>query len=493
MRRGPSPLLKWLTLSGADALGRVLLQITSTMLFARMLGPETFGLSALTIVYVGTISTLVSGLFEEALVQRLRVRKAHFSAALGVVLGLAVVLCALVVLLVTLIPASQAAPRQALGLAAGYGLILFAEGPLSVYTAMARRLRRFPDIALGNLAGLAAGTAIGLLLAWSGAGVVSLLAVPFVARFTNLTVVATRAPARIVPRLNWGPARQLAEFGRWNLGTRYVAGVGDAVFQSLVTRFFGVEGNGFLNMAMRIVEPVRAATLPVGHNIAMAYFARLQGDTARLSEAVERTVAESSLVLQPIFVGLAVTASLILLVIAGPAWSASVPIAVCLALAAAIFSATSFVHNGVLASGRADVGFGFSLFDVGVTTLAVVLLAPLGLIAAGLARLVSWALDGLAILVVARRLYGLSSLRVVSSVALTSVCTLAMSAAVLWSVERMAPWHALARLTGAVGVGVLVYSACVLCLRRRDVLSVAARLWRSAGSPDSPRRGAILR
>lgn len=483
VKRGASPLLKWLTLSGADALGRVLLQITATVIFARMLGPETFGLSALTIVYVGTISTLVSGSFEEALVQRLRVRKVHFSAALAVVLALAVMLYGLVLLLGAVIPPSEAAARQALGLATGYALILFVEGPLSIHTAMARRQRRFPDIALGNLLGLTMGTAIGLTLAWIGAGVVSLLAVPFTARLVNLLVLGSRAPVRILPRLELAPARQLLAFGRWSLGTRYVAGVGEAVFQSLVTRFFGVEGNGFLNMAMRIVEPVRAVTGPIGHNIAMAYFARLQADPARLSDAVERTVAESSLILQPIFVGLAATAPLILLVIAGPAWSAAAPIAVCLALAAAILSATSFLHSGVLARGRAGVGFGFSLFDVVATAIAVSLLAPLGLIAAGLGRLVAWALDGVAILLVARRLYGLSPMRVLGPLAATAVCTVLMFGLVLWSIDRMAGWNPIPRLAGAVLLGILVYAACVLCLRRRDVLSVATRLWKSADAP----------
>jgi O-antigen/teichoic acid export membrane protein len=481
-RRG-SPLLGWLTLSGADAVGRVLLQLTSTVLFARMLGPETFGLSALTIVYVGTITTLVSGLFEEALVQRLRVRKAHFAAALATVLALAAGLYALVLLLAATIPDSAVPARQALALASGFGLILFAEGPLSVYTAMARRLRRFPDIAIGNLLGLAVGTAVGLTLAWTGAGVVALLAVPFTARFVNLIVVARRAPVRILPRWNLAPARQLLEFGRWSLGTRYVAGVGEAIFQSLVTRFFGVEGNGFLNMAMRIVEPVRAVTGPIGHNIAMAYFARLQGDATRLSGAVERTIDETSLILQPIFVGLAATAPLILLVIAGPAWTASAPIAVCLALAAAIVSATAFMHNGVLATGRAQVGFGFSIFDVVVTAIAVALLAPLGLIAAGLARLASWALDGVAILYVARRLYGLSPGAVLQAVSSTAICTLLMFGVVVWSIDRMASWPALPRLAGAVVIGIGVYAACVLCLRRHAVMTLIGRLWKPSRVP----------
>lgn len=480
--RSASPLLRWLSLSGVDAVGRVLLQIGGTVLFARLLGAESFGLSALVIVYVVAVSTLVTGLFEEALARQLRVRKIHFSAALSAVLALAAALYCGVLLLAALFASAGGTTGEVLYFAQCYALILFADGPLSIYVAVARRLRRFPDIALGNLLGLAAGTATGLALALAGSGVWGLLAVSFVARFVNLSIVAIRSPVRILPSRRLAPVRPLLRFGGWNLGTRYVMSAGEAVFQSLVTRLFGVEGNGFLNMAMRIVEPVRGATGALAHNIAMAYLTRLQEDPARLSGAVQRTIAESALILQPVFIGLAVTSPLIIEVIAGPSWSASAPIATLTALAAAVASAAGFIHNGLLAKGRAEIGFGFSLVHMTLATVCVAFFAPLGAIAIGLGRLAPRLMDAGGGLLVARRVYGLPAGSILRSLGVTSVCTALMAGAVLIAIAASAALMPLPRLIVAILVGMLVYGASIAVFQRDTVRSAVGRLWRRSST-----------
>lgn len=473
-----SPLLSWLSVSAIDAIGRIGLQVVGTMLFARLLGPQHFGLSAITIVYVGAMSTIATSLFEEALVRRARVRKGHFRAALTAVLTLSTLLYSTILAVAAWAPfAKGGAAALALSLATVYGLTLFADAAQSIYVALARRTRRFGDLALANLLGLFGGTAIGLATAWLGGGVWALLAVPFVSRFLTLALLVLRTPVRLLPSTALSPAREMIRFGGFFMASRYVSSFTDVVMQSLVTRYFGVEGNGYLNMAMKIVEPLRGISGSISHNIATAYFAPLQAQSKRLSHAVQQTIAESALVLVPLFVGVAVTAPTILLVIAGPDWSASANIIVFLALASSLGSADTVLHTGLSARGRPDIWLASAVIELLTVAVAIVLLAPLGLVAAGLARLVASLAGAVFASLAARRVYGLAIGMVLRSLAAVSLCALLMSLPVLGVQSLDQDLEPILRLTLEVFTGATAYALAV-CLTQRELLrSLRNRLW----------------
>lgn len=470
-----TPLLRWLLSSGADVGGRVLLQVVGTVLFTRLLAVEDFGVAALSAVYVTTLSMIGTALFEEALSQRRIVRKSHFSAALAAVIALSVVLWLAALLLSRWLPTATA-PIFGLSPLTFYALILFADGPLSIFTAAARRQRRFADIALGNLVGLVTGTVVGLLLAVADGGVWALLSVQPVARLVNLALMIARCPVSIRPRFAWTPLRQLSGYGGWHLGGRVMEGISESLFQTLVTRHFGIEGNGYLNMAMRVIEPIRGATSAIGHNLSMAHFSRAQAEPAALGLAVRQTVVESALVLQPVFIGLAAVSPLIVLVIGGPAWAAAGPVAVMLALAAAVSSVTNFMHGGLAARGRPDIGFVLCGVELVLSCGLLIAWAPLGLVAAGIARLAAWLIDAAVVMRLARRLIQLDVLQVLRPLADIIASTALMAVAVTLVQTLLADWPPTIRLLTAIATGIAVYGGLVLAFHRPLLAMLRSRL-----------------
>lgn len=461
-------LLRWLMSSGADAVGRFGLQILGTVVLTRLLAPELFGLSALTMVYVGVLSAAATALFEEALSQRRIVRRRHFGSALAAVLLIAILCCGALATASGLSPREVGASPALLQLMAVSSLILFADGPLSILTAIARRHRRFSDIARGNFWGVAVGTLAGILLAIQGAGVWALLAVPMSARFINLAIMAWRCPLRLRPQYDYAALRELLPFGSLHLLGRSFETLSEALFQTLVTRMFGLDGNGYLNMANRIVEPIRGATGAIGHNIAMSYFARVQAQPERLRAAVEQTVSQTALLIQPIFIGLALTAPTIILVIAGPDWAPAAPIAVLLAFATGIAAAGNFVHSGLSAAGRAGIGVLASANEMLATAGLLLLLAPLGPIAVGLSRLLAWPLDLLLVCYFGRKTFGLRLSVMLKANGVPALCALAMALPILLlaTLPAVRPGVLLA---GQIGAGVATYGLLLLLFQRSRV------------------------
>jgi len=473
-RLAPSnPLVRWVSTSGVDAVGRIVLQVGATVLFARWLSPEIFGQASLTGVLVGLLIIFSTAPFEEALTQRKIIQSAHFASSLAIVLAIALFGCLLVAGLWLTVDFTGESATIA-GLVVGFSVIGLAEAPISIYTALARRHNAFTRVAWSNLIGQIVGTVVGLSMAYNGVGVWSLLAVRLVARFLTLVLLMAASPVRIVPGFSMVHVRELSGFAGWTFGNRVVSSISDAVFQGLVSKFFGLAGVGYLNMALRIIEPVRGATFSIGHNISMSFFVRAQNAPEKLRGLVEQTVAGTAMILLPVFIGLAAAGSSIIAVIAGPGWSESSVLVVCLALGAAVTCSTNFLQTALIAKGRADLGFKASSLELIVMVTSLWLLSGWGLVAAGLARLIAFAADALYSLFAARselQLGIFTSARLITPLALS---TATMGLIVFYTGQ----WPPLSdlplpRLLAQIAVGVAIYGVFLVGFHRgqfRDIL-----------------------
>ncbi|MEC9408459.1 MAG: oligosaccharide flippase family protein [Pseudomonadota bacterium] len=470
-------LSRWLLYLGGDALGRFVLQVGSTIVFARLLEEEAFGRSALTIAWIQVLAILVCAPFEEGLVQRRLVRKAHFNACLAAAMTLTGVFVVVLTALVVFVPRGTGHWAQIAVPLLVFSGILFAEGPVAIYTAAARRTRRFRLIASGNILGLTLGTGTGLWLAVEGAGLWSLLAVRMVARFVLAGWLGWRLRIRFVPGWSWRRLSELRHFAGWHTADRGLTVLSDAVFQSLVTGWLGAAANGYLNMATRIIEPIRGMTGSASHNIAMTQFSRLQSARDELRSAMGQAVALTSLILVPVFLGLAATSDTLVQILAGPDWAPAVSIAMLFGLATAIQAPFEFVHTAAAARGRADLGFYTSVFNLIVLVLAIWSLSGWGVVAIGLARLAYYLADTACALLIARGLFGARLSDLGRGLAPALLCGTVMAGMTAWLPAALPPglpWVAVLAAQVAFGAG--VFGGMIVVLARAQVRTAVATL-----------------
>ncbi|MES1947450.1 polysaccharide transporter [Salinisphaera sp. C84B14] len=469
-------MLKWLSSSLADAVGRILLKLLTTVVFAYWLSPEIFGRASLTIVVVSLLAIVVTAPFEESLVQRRLISRSHFAGALALVLAGSVALIAASFAAAAVIARVYPGTSETVTLAwlvAGFSPILLAHAGVAIFTAMARRHRAFARIAWSNLAGDALGVGVGLALVFSGVGVWSLLAVRLVSRFATLLWLIVDNPVRLRPAWSLDGLGELSGVAGWFFAARCVDKAGDAVFQGVVARLFGLEGAGYLNMALRIIEPVRGPTASVSHNIAMSFFVRAQDAPQRLRAAVASTVSHTSMILLPVFFGLAACAPTLIALLGGERWAAAGPIAAGLALAAGVGATTHFLMTALAARGEARLCCLALTAELVCVAAALWLLAPLGLIAIGVARMVSTAAMAGFYLTVARPVFGIDRGAFVRSVLPSLVNATIMALSVVAVARWWVPGTSAAlMLVVQVGAGVLVYAALALLFQRALLYSV---------------------
>jgi O-antigen/teichoic acid export membrane protein len=473
-------LFKWLGWSSIDAIGRIAILTASTAVLSRCLSPRDFGVSALILTVVTLAGVVVGAPFEEALAQRKVLRLAHLRAALTASWLASLACVALSIPLGLMLARAYDEPQFVWGLPVGM-ISCFFSGHSDILTGLIRRRRRFADLAKATLLGNAIGIVASLAIALAGGGVWALI-------MQRLLVSAARAlllqawmrDVVILPSRSVGHLRDLARYGGLALIDRMMDNLTFLAFNYLVGGIYGLTTLGYLNMAMRLVEPIRGAVGATAHNIAFSFFSPLQHDTARLRERAKSVISYASLGTAPVFVGLAAVTPTLLPLIAGPGWDQSIDIGICLAIGSAISIPARLVFTALSARARPEysviANVSASVVTIGVTLAGV----PLGPLSVGLARIAGDLAQALIAIGVSSNLLDWS--RRDRFLALAPAWSLAalMGAAVVGLRHALPPFGQLAQVALQIGGGIAIYGLFLVLFARSRLSGVAELMGKKA-------------
>lgn len=359
-------LKKWIGASAGDVVIRLAAQMMSTVVIARVLSAEEFGLASMILTSVAIFGAFVSLPFEEALTQRSNLNTGHLETALFVSLALSLASVIIVLLFGPMLAAMSGAPDLAFWLLIAT-LFLFGQGPGSIARAVARRRRRFVAMAVGQSSSVVIASAISIAAALNGWGVFALVLqrmLPVII-YPVIALVAIRASGRtamVWPRWNAQRFADIFRFSWLHLARVSVDYTTPAVLTFMVNAFFGTVVLGQLNVAMRVTEPLRSGIASVGHNLVLSFLVRLQSDVEKLARSTMDTIANIATLAVPTFLGLGVCSPLLLPILVGPGWDAAIPLSRVVCVAAAISVPFRYLYSGYSALGRPELSLACALF-----------------------------------------------------------------------------------------------------------------------------------
>lgn len=468
-------LLGWVGIAGVDAVVRLVLQVLTTVVLARAVTPSDFGVSALVLSSVVILVIVVGGVpFEESLTQRRVVRRRHLESALAVSWAGGAVATLLAWPVGGWLGGLFDVPDFPLLLTVCC-LLLFSEAYLKILTAVARRRRRFSRIAAAQSIGAAVGSAVAIALAIAGGGVWAVVS------FRLATSAATAATLsgllRVVPLPRYR-AHSLSGMGRFSgtiLLDNLIDNLAFLVFNYAIGTLFGTAALGFVNMALRVVEPLRGAVVAVTHNLSFPFFRDRQNDPAALRPVLLTAVRTATVTTVPTFLGLAAVAPALIPVLAGPDWAPSIRLTELLCLGAALFLPLQMALTAMTATGRPHVALLSGLS--GMTALGTILwlTAPLGILAAGLARLTADAAEAAVSLFLTLSAFKIAPSDLVRAVGVPWLLALAMAVLVrltLTPLESALPTAA--ALCIAVVIGAAIYPALLAVVQPHLLAGILA-------------------
>lgn len=461
-------ILSWVSWAGADALVRVIALGGVTFILSRLLDPADFGVSAIVLATAAAAGLVVGAPFQDALVQRRVLRKLHLQSALAASLVIGLLLIGGSILLAPQLASAYSAPEIQLLLPITMVSILFS-GHGELVGARARRQKRFTEIAAADLVSHLVAAPVAVTAALLGAGVWSLILLRLVAVLVQSLILQARVGYPLLPRFSSAHLADLRRIASIASLDRITDNLTYLVLSNLVASLFGLAMLGQLNMAMRVIEPLRGAVMAAIHNFTFPTFRRIA--YANVSPA-ERDLPVRVLanVTGPIFAGLACVIPLVLPLVTGPGWENAVPIAIGLALGSAIAMPTQPIFTALTAQGRPEYGLLGSLTRLCLTLLTLLVLREWALLAVSLARVsgdVCTALLGLLVPLKNQAWSARTRLALLLPAWGAMVLMSVVTCAVIWAIGAANIWAA---LPGGILTGIATYYL-LLRLLQPDVLS----------------------
>lgn len=343
-----STAMRGIATSAGGQFARVLIQLISVTVLARLVSPSDYGLLAMVLVVVG-----VGEIFRDFGLSSAAIQAKNLSAgdrnglfwvntAIGVVLGAALFLGA------PAVAAFYDQPELA-DLSRVLSVTFLLNGAVTQYRAGLTRELRFGALVAVDVFGQVVGTTVAIVLALMGAGVGALAAQQIGTAATALVVamfLGRWLPGRPSPLAQ---LRGYVSFG-WNLALSQLVGYGANNIDNLI---IGLRmGSGPLGLYNRtfqlLMQSYNMAREPI-NRVALPVFSRLQDEPARFDRFLLRAQLGLGYLL---VVALCVAAGLaepIVGLLLGDDWSAAVPLWACMAIAAG-FMTLSFVGYWVYVS-----------------------------------------------------------------------------------------------------------------------------------------------
>ncbi|BAW04937.1 oligosaccharide flippase family protein [Nocardia seriolae] len=329
--KGLSSGVRWTSVS---MVGREIARTGFTVLLARLIGPDAFGIVAQATVYLGILSLLLDQGFASALIQRPTLDRYMPGATMTVNIGVGAVLAAVTIGIAPAWAAFMHTPDLKWVLIALAPSLIVRAAAITP-RAMLWREMEFRKNGIADITSALLGGAVGLAVVLAG-GTYWALVAQLVTTDLVITVVLI-AVAGSWPNLRLNRLREIAGFSwRAFVGAVLVNSLARNADNLLIGRFQGAQALAFYALAYRLLLlPVQLTVQSIG-SVLFPLFARLADNLPALRAELARATRIMALVALPGMALVSIAAPQLIQLVFGSAWAPAIPIVRVLAMAGAL-------------------------------------------------------------------------------------------------------------------------------------------------------------
>lgn len=362
--------------SGIESFGSAAITIATTMLLARMISPEDYGLIAVLQIFVAGGLLLVESGFSSALIRLPDRTKRHESSVLAFNITIALAIYVIIFLCAPII-ASFYDNTKLISISRIFALVI----PLNALCVV-QHARLTSDMHFGKIL-VATGTAsiissvAAIILAAYGAGVWALVwqqIILWSLRAVILWVMQWRNP--ILPVFYIREIKELWDFGWKLLVSSLLSDVSANIYSMIIGRVFSISQAGLFSKSRTLAAfPAENSTSAL-QRVSYPALCRISSEPLRMKEGVLRFIGISSWLLFPVMAMLAALSPACISVVLGNQWTAAAPYFALICVGYMLYPVHSINLNVINVYGRSDlflrleiikVPLSLSLIIVGMT------------------------------------------------------------------------------------------------------------------------------
>ncbi|MEO8598334.1 MAG: lipopolysaccharide biosynthesis protein [bacterium] len=465
---------RWVALSQG---ARVVSQLVSMTVLARLLAPEAYGLMAL-----AAIVTNLAYLFRDmgtaaAVIQAKEVSPVMASTVHWTNVGLGLLIG---VLIATTAPLMASVFHEA-GLANVLYLLAFVfpmTGLSVLHQALLERESKFSIVASAEIVAALTGLAVALMLAWRGAGVLSLVFQIIAATLVSTTIIVLRSTFR--PGMHWSVqafksiARFSGNLSLFNI-VLYFSRNSDSM---VIGRILGTAVLGVYSMAYRVMLfPLQNMTFVVSR-VLYPIMSRKQDDVADVARLYLKAVGFIAFLTAPLMAGLFALREPFVNLLLGEKWHASAVILAWLAPVGFIQSLVSTTGTVLMSRGSTGLMLRLGLLGAVLQVGAFVVGARWGIEGVAAAYLAANILNAIPALYFSGRMIGITLGALMRCIAPAVTASVFMAFVVIAMEKTFSAsiHNALFSFLILVALGAVTYGATSLLLLRPQLISLRSFL-----------------
>ncbi|MEQ9373417.1 MAG: lipopolysaccharide biosynthesis protein [Coleofasciculus chthonoplastes F3-SA18-01] len=354
---------------------------------ARLLEPEAFGLVALAGVFLAFIQIFIDQGLSTAIVQRQELEPEHLDTAFWTNLGISLLLTLFGIAAAGVVAELFKEPQLA-PILRWLSLSFLFIGLNGVQQAIFERQLAFKALAVRSLVAVVAGGVVGVVMAFLGFGVWSLVGKQLVNGLVGVLALWGASDWRPGFKVSIKHFRELFSFGINLVGIRILSFLSTRGDDFLIGYFLGSVALGYYTVAYRLLQILNELLVTVINKTAIPVFSRIQEEPERLRQALYTATELCSFVACPVFLGISVLAPELIIVIFGEQWIPSIPVMQILMLIGLLYALFYFTDAVIMSVGKSSWSLGVNVVATVANLVAFMLVVRWGIVAVAAAYVI---------------------------------------------------------------------------------------------------------
>jgi len=361
--------VKW---GGLSMITGSALQFVTLAILARNLTPREFGLMAMIVVVISAVQIFSDLGLNNAIIHRQDVTNNHLSSLfwLNIIVG---VLLFNVLILTKPFTVLFFKQKELMGYI-NYAAVIILIAPLNqVFQTLLIKELKYNTLSKIEITSSFVYSIFAIGLALAGFGILSFI-LGQIARN-----IATAMMLFIVFRKIWRPkfylnfqeVKSFLSFGLYQMGERLVNYFRSNIDYIVIGRFLGPVELGYYSLAYQIMVMPLAKISPIVVRVAFPVFSKIQKDNRQLKKGYLKTINYTSLLSFPIMIGMLGVAPELIKLVYGSEWVPAVFVLRIFCITGICYMLSSSMSPLLLAKGKADLVFYWSLFGAVAVSLGV--------------------------------------------------------------------------------------------------------------------------
>ncbi len=304
--------------------GRGISLIISVIL-ARILTPNDYGLIALTTVFTNLSEILIDAGFGTALIRKKEVDEGDYACVFSISFGISALLYVILYFASPFV-ATYYEKQELTAVLRVMSLVLFIQAFASTRNAYVNRNMQFKLLMKCNTVSSVVSGTIGILMAYMGAGVWALVAQRLLQQTVITLLLFIKIKWKPKFRFNYDKFKALFAFSAGVIGASFVNYIENCVNSLVVGKHYSVADLGYVDKANILPEQISLNSFGAMTNVLLPTVSTYQNDTDKLKGVISKVVRYTTYVMFPVMLGMLTVSREAILVLFTEKWLPCVPI-----------------------------------------------------------------------------------------------------------------------------------------------------------------------